>query len=427
MYDSYISHAILTVMLLGALMIPYKETFYQELTKPIVLTTQRLNFENLLKNNKLKTLAVSGWDYMLFKMYTKQAATIYGKPDKVILDPVDYEENAKSYPKADLPPGYFFVFTSPNKKDDFRCGFDFTGKKIGYFDPCEKRFIESILYGYRTIGKPTPLPLAKLTQLATIWDMVDVIVIYIIPKSPLVKIIETQDLYMLDTSTISIDRLHITHPTLTIENVAKESFFATNNRITTSSPTMSLIRMSMVIVDVKPSLPPAPATESFITSLQLSPEYTDPKYKCLGDETIQSSALCKSPYDIYGIPKPTQTTWDKPCKEDKECPFYKANTNYPNERGKCLPDGSCEMPLGVTRIGYTKYFDRNPYQPFCYQCRNVKDKDCCMAQEAQVEFTKRNTNAPPQTYLKSADYAFKEDTEERKKYGLPTYIKLPIL
>jgi len=425
MYANYISHAILVVLLLGILTIPYRESFQQASpsTKEIVLTTQKLNFQGMLKDYKLTTIAPSGWEYLLFKLYTKQASTIYGNPNHIILDPVDYIENATSYPKIDLAPGYFFVFTSPNKKDDFQCGFDFTGKKIGYFDPCERRFIETILYGYRTVGKAIPLSLEKLPVLDSIWDTIDVLVMYLLPKSPLCKLIETQDLYLLDLSSISMDRLQVTHPYLSLQTIPKEKVFSTNNRITTISSSMAVIQMNMVLVNITP---PITTTETFITSLQLSPEFTDPTFRCIGDETIQSSALCKSPYDLYGNPKPMKTSWDKPCKKNEECPFYKANKNYPNERGKCLPDGTCEMPLGITRNGFTKYFDRDPYQPFCYQCKNVKDKDCCNAQQAQVEFNKQNPNAPPQTYLKSADYAFKEDTEERQLYKLPTYIPLSL-
>lgn len=421
MNANYLSHAILIVLLFGILTIPYRESFQEKKLKDIVLTTQKLNFQLALKDSKLTSLSPSGWEYLLFKLYTKQASTIYGGPNKIIMDPVDYQENAISYPKTDLDPGYFFVFTSPNKKEDFQCGFDFTGKKIGYFDPCEKRFIETVLYGYRTVGKAMPLSIEKLPQLDTIWDTVDVVVLYLLPKSPLCKLIETQNLYLLDLATISMDRLRVTHPFLTLETIEKDKVFSINNRITTPSPTMSVIQMSMVLVNVTPVIP---MTETFITSLQMSPEFTDPNYRCIGDETIQSSALCKSPYDLYGNPKPTKTSWDKPCKKDTECPFYKANKNYPNERGKCLPDGTCEMPLGITRNGFTKYFDRDPYQPFCYQCRNVKDKNCCEAQQAQVDFTLTHPNAPPQTYLKSPDYAFKDDTEERQQYKLPTYIPL---
>lgn len=415
---------ILFILLLICITLPIKELFYQKTsgaTKEKVLTSQRLNFDPFLKKYQLVSVPPSGWEYTLFKLSTKQPLPIYGNPTKVIMDPMDYEEHASGYSKTILsPPGYFCVFTSPLKKDDFQCGFDLTGKKVGYFDTCEKRVIDTILYSYRTTARTVPLSFEMLPTLDTVWNTVDVIVVYLVPKSPLTKMIEAQTLVLLDISKISMDRLHVIHPYLSLVSLSKTDLFGTNHKISTPGNTFPLLRMSMVWVDISKTI-----SETFISQVSFSKEFTDPTYRCLGDETIQSNALCKSPYDIYGNPKPTKTTWDKPCKSSNECPYYQANKNYPNTRGKCLPDGSCEMPLGVTRVGYTKVFHRDPYQPFCYQCKNPKDKDCCEAQEAQVAYTQAHPDQPPLTYLKSADYAFSKDTAERKRYGLPTYIRLP--
>jgi hypothetical protein len=419
----YGSWILLILVLFLFLWIPRKETFFQKIQEKI-LTSQRLNFEKSLPDNKLVSIPFStGWEYVLFKLYTKQNLDIYGSPKQVILDPVDYDENATMYQKKDLEPGYFFIFTSPSKKDDFQCGFDFTGKKIGYFDRCEKRLIQSILYGYRTTGKPISLSIDYLGNLKNIWKQVDLLVLYLVPGSPLTQMIELQELALLNIKDISIDRLHITHPYLSLVSKPKEDFFVSNNRILTSSNSLLLLEMKMALVDLSS---PLPTTEPFITRLNLSKEYTDPSYKCIGDENIQSPWLCKSAYDIYGEPKPTPTIWDSPCKTDEDCPFFQANQNYPNQRGRCLSDGSCEMPLGITRVGYKKFYDRDPYQPFCYQCKNIKDKNCCESQQAMADYTLQHPSEMPQTYLRSADYAFKEDTEERKKYNLPTYIHLTI-
>jgi hypothetical protein len=58
-------------------------------------------------------------------------------------------------------------------------------------------------------------------------------------------------------------------------------------------------------------------------------------------------------------------TWDARCRRDEECPFFQANLRYPNYHGGCH-NGYCEMPLGVTRVGYTRYTG----MPVCY------DDDC---------------------------------------------------
>lgn len=68
--------------------------------------------------------------------------------------------------------------------------------------------------------------------------------------------------------------------------------------------------------------------------------------------------------------------WDGPCQINDECPFYQSNKNYKNEFGGCNV-GYCEMPLGVTRIGYKKYTKDEPY---CYNCPIGSDSKCCSQQ-----------------------------------------------
>ena len=64
----------------------------------------------------------------------------------------------------------------------------------------------------------------------------------------------------------------------------------------------------------------------------------------------------------------------------------------------------CELPIGIKRLGYTKYNNTDENTPFCYGCKK-DNQDCCKSQ-----------NNP--------DYAFKNDTREREKYNLNTYISL---
>lgn len=113
--------------------------------------------------------------------------------------------------------------------------------------------------------------------------------------------------------------------------------------------------------------------------------------------------------------------WDKPCQKDTDCPFFQANKNYFNTRGKCF-NGYCELPLGMKRIGY-KHFAKD--KPLCYNChRNeeiitvdgqslIKERDC-----AGVECNKcchLQTNSKLYTNLKSPDYAFQGDQIDRKQ------------
>jgi len=99
--------------------------------------------------------------------------------------------------------------------------------------------------------------------------------------------------------------------------------------------------------------------------------------------------------------------WDAPCQIDNDCPFYKANKNYPNNKGKCNKEtGMCEMPMGVIPIGFTKY---GKVEPECYNCSILSlNNKCCKKQSEDIE--KGNVN------YKSPDYIFNNDEKERKQY-----------
>lgn len=90
-------------------------------------------------------------------------------------------------------------------------------------------------------------------------------------------------------------------------------------------------------------------------------------------------------------------TWDRPCLTDSECPFFQENKNYPNQYGKCMKDGFCQMPLGVIRKGYRKY-DENT-KPICHNCP-PENPSCCT----------QNSTMP------SPDLAFEKDIKDRLKH-----------
>lgn len=105
--------------------------------------------------------------------------------------------------------------------------------------------------------------------------------------------------------------------------------------------------------------------------------------------------------------------WDNPCKSNSDCPFYQANTNYPNEFGKCeISTGKCEMPLGIQRIGYKKYSRR--HKPMCYNCNMdmannniLSTTQCCDIQEENIKNGKLNAITP--------DYMFEGDHTLRRE------------
>ena len=109
----------------------------------------------------------------------------------------------------------------------------------------------------------------------------------------------------------------------------------------------------------------------------------DDSYLCFEDLKQRTEKYCTD----------EGNTWERPCLVNEDCPFYKANENYPNEFGKCI--GSfCEMPLGVKRLAYRKYTSK----PICHNCP-VNNPSCCIKTDLMA----------------SPDYMFKDDRMERIK------------
>lgn len=123
------------------------------------------------------------------------------------------------------------------------------------------------------------------------------------------------------------------------------------------------------------------------------------KNKCFLKKGFNEST-CKS----YDYEKGVHGVWDKPCKNNYECPFYKKNKNYVNERGGCI-NGYCEMPINIERVGY-KYYKNNT-KPFCYKCNipNCRAEECFTCCDEQ-----KNREKYPD--LKSPHYIFSNDIND---------------
>ncbi len=139
-----------------------------------------------------------------------------------------------------------------------------------------------------------------------------------------------------------------------------------------------------------------------------------------------SRQQCEAPFDFYGRVKP-KGIFDKPCKKDDECPFFQANKNYPNSRGKCLPNGQCELPVNMIPIGYHFFVPHPDYQPMCYNCdsksswnSSTKLNTCCSDQfHKKIEEESIDTESIENnkySFLNSPDYAFTGDIEERSNH-----------
>lgn len=98
--------------------------------------------------------------------------------------------------------------------------------------------------------------------------------------------------------------------------------------------------------------------------------------------------------DVVGV-------WDQPCSYHEECPFYKKNKNYPNDRGGCKK-GFCEMPVNVNLLGFK---NKGNNQPICHNCPQRENctglhcSMCCNEQELP-DFAFHNDYKERQTHIK---------------------------
>ena len=65
--------------------------------------------------------------------------------------------------------------------------------------------------------------------------------------------------------------------------------------------------------------------------------------------------------------------------------------------------GYCNFPVGIKRIGFTKYSSDGMFAPFCYDCEDPTDINCCSKQ-------------------KNPDYVFPNDFEDRVKLDKSTVV-----
>lgn len=120
-------------------------------------------------------------------------------------------------------------------------------------------------------------------------------------------------------------------------------------------------------------------------------------YTCYGSEG-NDYYNCKAKKGITGQYKKIGF-WDRPCLQDQECPFYKANKNYDNNRGGCI-EGVCEMPINVKLVSPRQFLPNTP--PYCHNCdKSDNIGDCC---NQQMKYNSK---------MKSPDYAFDGDLKDR--------------
>ena len=300
------------------------------------------------------------------------------------------------------------VSNSVLRKED--CIWDIEGKVIAYMSMSDYLFIQAFIKGYNL--NSNNIYLKKITErdFENTEKVFDYLFTYVVLNSEYMNFIFFQRYYINGFKDVDIHRIKAYYPFIK-ENYNTIKYYYTkdgdnkNNDLYLSSETSLLPIMRYDIVS---------SVENFISRLDMPADYLEAVkegydksdkggfYGCYGNGEITNKFECDSYYNIDGTPKNYYSFWDKKCETDEECPYFKSNTNYPNNRGGCIKGNYCEFPVGVKRLGFTKYTDVNLNTPLCYNCEYDE-----------------NGKKP-----EKPDYVFENDFEDREKYNLNTIISL---
>jgi hypothetical protein len=300
------------------------------------------------------------------------------------------------------------VSNSVLRKED--CVWDIEGKVIAYMSMSDYLFIQAFIKGYNL--NSNNIYLKKITErdFENTEKIFDYLFTYVVLNSEYMNFIFFQRYYINGFKDVDIHRIKAYYPFIK-ENYNTIKYYYTkdgdtkNNDLYLSSETSLLPIMRYDIVS---------AVENFISRLDMPTDYLEAVkegydksdkggfYGCYGNGEITNKFECDSYYNIDGTPKNYYSFWDKKCEIDEECPYFKSNTNYPNNRGGCIKGNYCEFPVGVKRLGFTKYTDVNLNTPLCYNCEYDE-----------------NGKKP-----EKPDYVFENDFEDREKNNLNTIISL---
>jgi hypothetical protein len=315
-----------------------------------------------------------------------------------------------------------FVCVSNNvlRKED--CIWDLHGKVIAYICMSDYLFIQALIKGYNLDFNNIYIKRIKLNDLENTEKIFDYLFTYMVIDSEYMNYIFNLRYYINGMKDVDIHRIKAYYPFIKENyNTVKYYYIKTKEAI---DPNNIINKSNNIYINSDYSLLPimsyniVSSVENFITRLEMPSDYLEAVkenynvsninnkgmgfYGCYGNNEIKNKFECDSYYKIDGTPKNYYSIWDKKCVKNEECPYYKSNNNYINNRGGCINNGYCEFPVGVKRLGFTKYTDTNLNKPLCYNCDNVEDK------------------GKP----KKPDYVFENDFNERVKYKLNTIISL---
>ncbi len=425
-----------------------KEKFTSYRTVYITDNIDNLNDSDIISNSSVASTAknatfaissdimVKSIDYM--KRNNKISRYILGVSTddyKLLIDPYinKYILNNKLSNTEVFKDG-IFVCLSPTRFGIEQCIWDFTNKVVAYVYMSDYLFIQALIKAYRQDIKSIRLRKIKLEDLKMSYKQFDYLITYVVIGSEYMAILKYSKYFISGLKDMDISRIKAFYPVIKANYESVRFYFnkdsdntdnTEDTRDTTYDLYLSKDKMLLPIMnyDIVNNI------ENFITRLEMPKDYLEVidesyggntefgssgSYGCYGNNKIVNKFECDSYYTKEGNPKDYYSIWDKKCATNEECPYYKKNTRYENSRGGCI-NGNCEFPVGVKKIGFTKYNDEEYNRPHCYNCQDTTDLNCC----ANIkEFQDKNGIGI------NNDYVFENDTEDRKLNNLNTIISL---
>lgn len=409
-----------------------RDTFYVEDTSDVIVYSSHTpNLTSWVpKAWAQRNVGVNGLEIILNHLKTNRvpSQTVTENHDSmiIVIDPYYYELGWKALNLPLLstgPTGYFVAIASPSTAFQTECSYNLYGKRIAYVTETDRLLVRAVLHAYRIplnavqlveLQQPDVLSLPSLLD-----KRFDVLITYVIPNTLYYAILRSLPVSLMGWKDIDMDRLRVFHPFVKkASNLDLRTLFASPSprsqlMVMDRERNSSLLALTLHMYLAYGERPNIRPKEGFVSRLTIDQEQVDPAFQCYGDLTVSHKGVCNSPYDVSGLPKTHTTQWDRPCFRNEECPFYKANANYKNERGGCKR-GRCEFPIGLQRKSYRYYIDTHPYTPICYQCKDPANPNCCKDQ--------MNRKAYPK--LKSPDYAFSNDRNDRIQAKLPYFVSI---
>ena len=372
------------------------------------------------------------------KKISKDVIPINTDKFKLLIDPYisKYILNNEVTVSGEYKEG-IFVCLSNTRLGIEECIWDFRGKTIAYIYMSDFLFIQAIAKAYRQDITKVRLRKIKLEDLKYIDKQFDYFFTYTVIGSEYMKLLKYSRYYINGLNDFDISRLKVFYPVIeyNINNIRyyfnKDGEDKSYNIFLSEKKSLIPIMKYDIIQNI----------ETFITRLELPKDYLEKVdrnydnnsdeflrnvlyngvYACYGNNNITNKLECDSHYTKEGKTKSYYSIWDKKCTVNEECPYYKANTKYDNERGGCI-NGYCEFPVGVKRIGFTKYNNKEYNQPFCYECKDTSDLNCCTPIENIKASETSGASAASAAY--NNDYVFENDTGDRIQKNLNTIISL---